>query len=122
MARQKRQQNRMDVLQGTLSLLLLQSLRCGAQHGYGISQAIRAGSGDVFQLESGSLYPALHRLQKQGWVSSEWKASENNQRAKYYRLTAAGKKQLANERGQWDRFSSAVTALLKAAGAKAATQ
>src|SRR5258708_12872471 len=83
-------QNRIELLQGTLDMLILQTLRWAPQHGYGIGQAIRAGSGDVLQVETGSLYPALHRLQKQGWIKSEWTTSEHNQRAKYYHLTAAG--------------------------------
>jgi len=91
-------QNRIELLQGTLDMLILQTLRLGPQHGYGIGQAIRAGSGEVLQVETGSLYPALHRLEKQGWIKSEWKTSEHNQRAKYYQLTAAGKKQLTHQR------------------------
>ena len=94
-------------------MLILQTLRWGAQHGYGISQAIRAASNDVFQVETGSLYPALHRLQKRDWVSSEWKTSENKQRAKYYRLTAAGRKQLASEQSRWKQIVDAVAMLAK---------
>src|ERR1035438_3309877 len=90
-------QNRIELLQGTLDMLILKTLQWGAQHGYGIIQAIRTGSSDVLQVETGSLYPALHRLERQGWLSSEWKQTESNQRAKYYRLTPAGKKQLAVE-------------------------
>src|SRR5919107_4045039 len=98
MPKEPRYQNRVELLQGTLDLLVLQTLRWGPQHGYGISQAIRVNSGDVLRVDTGSLYPALHRLERRGWVSSEWKVSENNQRVKVYRLTAAGKKQLASER------------------------
>ena len=105
------QQNRIELLQGTLDLLILQTLRWGPHHGYGISQAIRAGSNDALQVETGSLYPALHRLEKRGWVRSEWKTSENKQRAKYYRLTAAGKKQLAVEQSRWSQIVDAVAAL-----------
>src|SRR5579863_9426660 len=90
-------QNRIELIQGTLDMLILQTLRWGPQHGYGIAQTIRSGSSDLLQVETGSLYPALHRLAKQGWVKPEWKQSENNQRAKYYSLTAAGRKQLAAE-------------------------
>src|SRR5258708_31229260 len=90
-------QNRIEILQGTLDMLILKTLQWGEQHGYGISQAIRATSGDVLQVETGSLYPALHRLERQGWVSAEWKKSESNQRAKFYRSTPPGKKQLASD-------------------------
>lgn len=105
--------NRIELLQGTLDLLILQTLRWGPQHGYGISQAIRTGSKDVLQVETGSLYPALHRLEKRGWVQPEWKVSENKQRAKYYRLTAAGKKQLVLEQSRWSQIVDAVAALTK---------
>ncbi|HEX8149862.1 MAG TPA: PadR family transcriptional regulator, partial [Pyrinomonadaceae bacterium] len=80
--------DRIELLQGTLDLLVLQTLQWGPQHGYGISQAIRNNSGDVLRVDTGSLYPALHRLERQGWVSSEWKVSDNNQSVKVYRLTA----------------------------------
>jgi len=113
MANRKRDQNRIDLLQGTLDMLILQTLRWGPRHGYGIGQAIRAGSNDVLQVETGSLYPALHRLEKRGWVRSEWKTSESNQRAKYYRLTPAGKKQLAAEESRWSQIVEAVAALAK---------
>jgi PadR family transcriptional regulator, regulatory protein PadR len=79
----ERYQNRIELLQGTLDMLVLQTLQWGPQHGYGISQAIRANSGDVLRVETGSLYPALHRLERQGWLKSEWKVTESNQRAKY---------------------------------------
>src|ERR1700732_2287337 len=107
-----RYQNRIELLQGTLDMLILQTLRWGTQHGYGISQAIRSGSGEVLQVETGSLYPALHRLEKQGWVKSEWKQSDNNQRAKYYKLTAAGRKQLASEQTRWNQMSGAIAGLM----------
>ncbi len=100
--------DRIELLQGTLDLLVLQTLQWGPRHGYGISQAIRANSGDVLRVDTGSLYPALHRLERQGWVSSEWKVSDNNQRVKAYRLTAEGRKQLASERSRWEQFSEAV--------------
>src|ERR1700682_5604714 len=108
----KRHRNRIDLLQGTLDMLILQSLRWGPQHGYGISQAIRTGSSDVLQVETGSLYPALHRLEKQRWIRSAWDLSENKQRAKYYELTPAGRKQLASERSQWNRMTAAIAGLL----------
>ncbi len=105
-------QNRIEILQGTLDMLILQSLRWGAQHGYGISHAIRSGSNEVLQVETGSLYPALHRLEKQGWLKSEWKQSENNQRAKYYSLTASGRKQLQTQHDRWLQFSAAIASLM----------
>jgi PadR family transcriptional regulator PadR len=108
-----RYQNRIELLQGTLDMLILQTLRWGAQHGYGISQAIRSGSSDVLQVETGSLYPALHRLEKQGWLKSEWGQSENKQRAKYYSLTAAGKKHLVNEQTRWNQMSAAIASLME---------
>jgi len=109
--------NRIELLQGTLDMLVLQALRWGSQHGYAISQAIRAGSGEVLQVETGSLYPALHRLETQGWVKAEWKQTENNQRAKFYSLTAAGKKQLAVEQQRWNTMSAAIGNLMNPKGA-----
>lgn len=105
-------QNRVELLQGTLDLLILQTLQWGPQHGYAISQSIRGRSGDVLQVETGSLYPALHRLEKQGWVSSQWKQTESNQRAKYYRLTAVGKKQLLSEQTRWAQIVSAIAGIM----------
>jgi transcriptional regulator len=105
-------QNRIELIQGTLDMLILQTLRWGAQHGYGIAQTIRSGSGDVLQVETGSLYPALHRLEKKKWIRAEWQTSEHNQRAKYYQLTAAGKKQLASESERWRQISTAIGGLM----------
>src|SRR5437762_2444499 len=113
MAAKSKYQNRIELLQGTLDMLILKTLQWGEQHGYGISQAIRVNSGDVLQVETGSLYPALHRLERQGWVKAEWKKSDNNQRVKEYRLTAAGKKQLHAERSKWEQFSTAIAGVLK---------
>jgi transcriptional regulator len=93
-------------------MLILQVLRWGPQHGYGISQAIRSRSGEVLQVETGSLYPALHRLEKQGWIKSEWRTSKHNQRARYYQLSAAGKKQLVNEANRWSQLSAAISGLM----------
>ena len=107
-----RYQNRIELLQGTLDLLVLQTLQWGPQHGYGISVAIRVNSGEVLQVDTGSLYPALHRLERQKWITSEWAVSENKQRVKVYRLTAAGKKQLAAERSRWEKLSEAVAGVL----------
>ena len=94
-------------------MLILRTLQWGPQHGHGISLAIRANSGELLQVETGSLYPALHRLERQGWLVSEWRLSDNNQRAKYYRLTAAGKKQLVAEQSKWELFVRAITGVMK---------
>jgi PadR family transcriptional regulator, regulatory protein PadR len=110
-----RYENRIELLQGTLDLLVLQTLQWGPQHGYGISQAIRANSGEILQVDTGSLYPALHRLERQAWVASEWKLSERNQRVKVYRLTPAGKKQLAAQRSSWEQLSAAIAGVLNPA-------
>ena len=112
----RRYQNRVELLQGTLDLLILQTLLWGPQHGYGISQVIRSNSGDVLQVDTGSLYPALHRLHRQGWISSEWQVSENNQRVKVYRLTAMGRKQLAFERSRWKQLLEAMSGILNPPG------
>jgi PadR family transcriptional regulator, regulatory protein PadR len=113
-AREKRNpyQNRIELVQGTLDMLILQTLQWGAQHGYGISQALRIRSGEVLQVETGSLYPALHRLERQGWVQSKWKLTESNQRAKYYSITAAGKKQLVSDHGRWQQMVAAIGAIM----------
>jgi PadR family transcriptional regulator, regulatory protein PadR len=111
-----RYQNRIELLQGTLDLLVLQTLRWGPQHGYGIGQAIKTNSGDVLRVDTGSLYPALHRLERRGWVGSEWKVSENSQRVKVYRLTPAGEKQLASERSRWEQLSEAIARALNPLG------
>ncbi len=100
--------NRIELLQGTLDLLILTTLQWGPQHGYAISLSIRARSGEVLAVETGSLYPALHRLEKQGWLASEWGQTEANQRAKFYRLTAAGKRQLVAEQSRWQQLVEAV--------------
>ncbi len=107
-----RYQNRIELLQGTLDLLILQTLQWGPQHGYGISQAIRLNSGDVLEVETGSLYPALHRLERARWIRSDWKTSENHQRVKQYRLTAAGKRKLMSERSRWEAFTAAIGGVL----------
>ena len=111
-----RYQNRIELLQGTLDMLILQTLRWGAQHGYAISQAIWNGSGEVFQVETGSLYPALHRLEKQGWVKADWRTTENNQRARFYQLTARGKKELEAQHQRWQQMSNAIASLMNAKG------
>src|SRR6266478_1095314 len=107
-----RYQNRIELLQGTLDLLILQTLQWGPRHGYGISQAIHANSGEVLQVDTGSLYPALHRLERNNWIASEWQISENKQRVKVYHLTAAGKKQLASEHSRWAQLVEAIAGAL----------
>jgi PadR family transcriptional regulator, regulatory protein PadR len=104
---------RIDLMQGTLDLLVLQVLQWGPQHGHGIGQAIRSRSKEVLQVEHGSLYPALHRLEKQGWLASEWKISEANRRARYYRLTPLGKRQLQAEQSRWKQLVRAVARTMK---------
>jgi PadR family transcriptional regulator, regulatory protein PadR len=101
-----------DVLQGTLDLLILKVVAGEPMHGWGIAQSIQALSSDVLQVTQGSLYPALHRLEQKGWLVSSWGASENNRRAKYYRLTAAGRRALAAETDSWRRYTGAVDAIL----------
>ena len=103
----------MDLLQGTLDLLILKTVALEPMHGWGISQRIQQVSRDVLQVQQGSLYPALHRLEQQGWITSEWGASENNRRARYYSLTRAGRKQLEREEANWQRLSAAVQLVLQ---------
>ena len=102
-----------DVLQGTLDLLILKTLARGPQHGYGIVVHIQQVSGEALRVEEGSLYPALHRIEQAGWIGAEWGTSENNRRAKYYRLTAVGRKQLVKEKENWDRLTRAVAKVLR---------
>jgi PadR family transcriptional regulator PadR len=102
-----------DLLQGTLDLLVLKTLQTGPAHGWDIAQRIRQVSKDVLRVNQGSLYPALHRLEAQGSISSEWGASDNNRRAKFYKLSAAGRKQLATETETWERFAEAVGLILQ---------
>ena len=105
---------RTDLLQGTLELLILKTLAREPMHGYGIVQRIHEAAEDLLKVEDGSLYPALYRMEERGWIKSEWGVSENNRRAKYYKLTKAGQKQLAAQRANWDRISRAVTKILQA--------
>jgi len=109
-----------DLLQGTLDLLILQTLALGPMHGWGVAQRIQQVSKDVLQIGQGSLYPALHRLEYKGWIRSDWGSSENNRRAKFYRLTAAGRKQLETELATWNRLSDAI-ALVLGRGAEASS-
>jgi len=104
-----------DILQGTLDLLILKILALEPRHGWGISQRIQQISRDVLQVQQGSLYPALHRLEHQGWISSQWGASENNRRAKFYSLTRAGRRHLEAETASWERLSAAVRQILQTA-------
>ena len=108
-----------DNHQGTLALLVLKSLDLGPMHGWGITLHIEKISNDVLRVEEGSLYPALHRMEQEGWIASEWGVSENNRRARYYRLTAAGRRQLAIEATNWQQITNAVSLVLSFAPAKA---
>lgn len=107
-----RYENRIELMQGTLDLLILQALQWAPQHGYGLSQALRANSSDAFQVDAGSLYPALHRLARQKLVAASWKTSENGQRTRVYRLTPKGRRQLVSERSKWERLVEAVSGVL----------
>ena len=104
---------RTELLQGTLDLLILRVVSLEPLHGWSIAQRIQQISGDVLQVQQGSLYPALHRLERRGWIAASWGASENNRKAKFYRLTAAGRKQLAEEADHWNRLSAAVAQVLE---------
>jgi PadR family transcriptional regulator PadR len=105
--------DRIELIQGTLDLMILQTLQWGPRHGHGIGQAIRVSSQDGIQVEHGSLYPALHRLERRGWLAAEWKMSEANRRARYYRLTPMGRKQLAEEQSKWKMLVRAVARTMK---------
>jgi PadR family transcriptional regulator, regulatory protein PadR len=112
----ERYKNRIELLQGTLDFMILQALRWGPQHGYGISTVIRTNSHDAFQVPTGSLYPALHRLERSGWVTSSWEmAKDKNREFKFYRLTATGKKQLATEESKWNQLVTAVARMMRPA-------
>ena len=107
--------DRTDLMQGTLELLILKTLERESLHGYGIVQRIHATVDDLLKVEDGSLYPALYRMEERGWVKSEWGVSENNRRAKFYKLTRAGQKQLERERANWERVSKAISRILQTA-------
>jgi PadR family transcriptional regulator, regulatory protein PadR len=111
----ERYQNQIELLQGTLDMLILQTLQWGPRHGYGLSQSIRTNSGEILKVDTGSLYPALHRLEKQKLIAAEWKQSENNQRTRVYKLTSKGKKQLRSERSRWSQLSDAIAGVLNPA-------
>ena len=108
---------RLELLQGTLDMLILRTLQWGPRHGHGIGQAIRRQSEELLKVETGSLYPALHRLEKRGWLKAEWGQSEANQRAKYYRLTATGKAQLVREQDRWSQLVHAIGRIMNPAPA-----
>lgn len=107
--------HRTDLMQGTLELLILKTLSRESMHGYGIAQRIHQSADDLLKIEDGSLYPALYRMEERGWIVSEWGVSENNRRAKFYKLTKSGRKHLDAERANWDRISRAVTKILQTA-------
>jgi PadR family transcriptional regulator PadR len=108
----KKYENRIELLQGTLDMLILRTLQWGPSHGYGIVQALRVQSEEALHVETGSLYPALHRLERQGWVQSEWKQTESNQRARFYSITATGRKQLQDDLGRWKQMVDVIEAIL----------
>jgi transcriptional regulator len=112
------EKERLELLQGTLDMLILRTLQWGPQHGHGIGLAIRTQSDDLLKIETGSLYPALHRLVKRGWLKAEWGVSEANQKAKYYQLTAAGKAQLAREQNRWAQMVHAIGRIMNPAESK----
>ena len=108
----KKQQRKTELLQGTLDMLILKTLTAGPMHGYAIARRIASVSGETLTVEEGSLYPALHRMARRGWIDHEWGLSESNRRAKYYRLTASGRKQLRAESKRWDQFVGAVSKVM----------
>jgi PadR family transcriptional regulator, regulatory protein PadR len=108
----KQQTERLELVYGTLDMLILRTLRWGPAHGHGIAKAIERMSEDTFKVEHGSLYPALQRLQQEGWIAAEWGVSKTNRRARYYRLTPRGRKQLTAETSRWERFVRAITGVL----------
>ncbi len=108
--------SRIELLQGTLDLIVLETLRWGPAHGYGIAQMIRANSRNVLQVDAGSLYPALHRLERQGAVAADWGQSNKNQRVRVYKLTAKGRKRLSAERSKWELLSGAIAGVMTAKG------
>lgn len=115
MAKREPYHDRIELLQGTLDMLILRTLQWGPQHGHGIGQALRATSAEVLQVEHGSLYPALHRMERQGWLKSDWRPSEANRRAKYYSLTPAGKRQLLHEESKWNALVETIARVMKPA-------
>ncbi len=114
-ATKDRYQNRTEILQGTLDMLILQTLQWAPRHGYALSKAIRTNSGEILKVDTGSLYPALHRLERKGWIAAEWKTSEVGPRLRIYRLTTSGRKQLVTERSRWERVTSAIAGIMNPA-------
>lgn len=121
MSAKPRYQNRTEILQGTLDMLILQTLKWGPRHGYALSKAIRSNSGEILKVDTGSLYPALHRLERKGWIAAEWKASEIGPRLRVYRLTKSGTRQLLSERSRWERLSAAIAGIMNPAGKESAS-
>lgn len=115
MARKSKEEERTDILQGTLDMLILRTLLLGPLHGHAIVHTIERTTEDVLKIDHGSLYPALHRLLRRGWIASKWGISENNRKAKFYRLTAAGRKQLVAEASRWERMVEAVGRVMQSA-------
>jgi PadR family transcriptional regulator PadR len=112
MSAQKGYQNRTEILQGTLDMLILQTLQWAPRHGYALSKAIRTNSGEILKVDTGSLYPALHRLERKGWIAAEWKKSEVGPRLRVYRLTQSGKRHLLAERSRWAKLKEAIAGVL----------
>ena len=108
----ERYQNRTEILQGTLDMLILQTLQWAPRHGYALSKALRTNSGEILKVDTGSLYPALHRLERKGWIAAEWQASEVGPRLRVYRLTKSGRKQLVSERSRWERITMAIAGIM----------
>jgi PadR family transcriptional regulator PadR len=106
-------QPRLELVQGTLDMLILRTLRWGPTHGQGIARSIEQNSGDVLHIDHGSLYPALQRLMQEGWITAEWGTSVNNRKARFYSLTAAGRKQLRNESSRWERVARAIAQVMR---------
>ena len=119
-ARKTQYQDRIQILQGTLDMLILQTLQWAPRHGYALSKAIRTNSGEIIRVDTGSLYPALHRLERKGWIAAEWKTSEQGPRVCVYRLTKAGRRQLAPQRSRWKQITAAIAGVLEPANARGA--